>query len=256
MNQFEKQVLPRRTQALLALITYMSQDFLGGKKFIKLSWAVNLHKGLTFLFVLVLMLLTRNFSAPAWLYLALHGGYGIVWLLKDRAFPDRRWELRVTLGGALLTFLALGTYWIAPVLLITGWGYAAPRVLSGWQTCLAVILVLLGIFSMTAADAQKAFTLAAKPGLITTGMFSKIRHPNYLGEMSIYAGFAVCAGHWLPWLVLAGWWLGVFRVYMLQIDASLSRYPGWAEYQARTGMIFPRLFPPRPRKNPGSPPPE
>jgi steroid 5-alpha reductase family enzyme len=36
---------------------------------------------------------------------------------------------------------------------------------------------------MIAADAQKYFTLRVQRGLITSGMFRYIRHPNYLGEM-------------------------------------------------------------------------
>jgi hypothetical protein len=28
---------------------------------------------------------------------------------------------------------------------------------------------------------------------------------------------------------------------MLLKDASLSRYPGWAAYRARTGLLWPRL---------------
>ena len=56
---------------------------------------------------------------------------------------------------------------------------------------------------MMASDAQKHYTLQYKRGLITTGWFSRVRHPNYLGEMMLYASFAVVAGHVLPWLVLA-----------------------------------------------------
>ena len=63
---------------------------------------------------------------------------------------------------------------------------------------------------MIAADAQKYFTLRVKSGLITDGMFRHVRHPNYLGEMMIYGSFALMVGHWLPWLVLAGVWFGVF----------------------------------------------
>ena len=68
-----------------------------------------------------------------------------------------------------------------------------------------------------------------------------MRHPNYLGEMVLYASFAVVAGHWIPWLVLAWVWLALFVPNMLGKEASMSRYPEWAAYKARTGMLLPRL---------------
>lgn len=54
----------------------------------KVKDAINLHKGLTFFFVLGLMLAYQNFTLGAWVYLSLHSTYGFLWLLKDRIFPD------------------------------------------------------------------------------------------------------------------------------------------------------------------------
>jgi hypothetical protein len=48
----------------------------------KLKHPLNLHKGLTFIFILGLMLVYDNFTIGAWIYLALHGTYGILWLFK------------------------------------------------------------------------------------------------------------------------------------------------------------------------------
>jgi protein-S-isoprenylcysteine O-methyltransferase Ste14 len=94
---------------------------------------------------------------------------------------------------------------------------------------------------MMASDAQKHFTLQHRRGLITTGWFARVRHPNYLGEMVLYASFAVVASHWIPWLVLLWVWLALFVPNMLGKEASMSRYPEWAAYKARTGMLLPRF---------------
>jgi protein-S-isoprenylcysteine O-methyltransferase Ste14 len=59
--------------------------------------------------------------------------------------------------------------------------------------------------------------------------------------MVLYASFAVVAGHWIPWLVLAWVWLAIFVPNMLGKEASMSRYAEWAAYKARTGMLLPRL---------------
>jgi hypothetical protein len=48
--------------------------------------------------------------------------------------------------------------------------------------------------------------------------------------------------HWLPWVVLAFVWSFVFSINILIKDASLSRYPEWRAYKARTGRLFPRLL--------------
>jgi hypothetical protein len=62
-----------------------------------------------------------NVSAAAWVYLALHGSYGLVWLLKDHSFPDPNWQRDITLGGSFMAFAAvLGWYWVFGWLLISG----------------------------------------------------------------------------------------------------------------------------------------
>jgi protein-S-isoprenylcysteine O-methyltransferase Ste14 len=220
----------------------MGQDLLGGRKALKTSWAINTHKILTPLVIVALMLVYRNYSSPAWLYLSLHGSYCICWLVKHMAFRDPKWEARVTVGGAVFTFLFLATYWLGPFLLISGLLYGAPRVLPNWLMVICIALVVIGTTLMMTSDCQKRFTLSYRPGLITEGLFSRIRHPNYLGEMLVYAGFALIVGLLWPWLVLAYWWIGMFLVNMYVIEASLSRYPGWPAYKDRSGMLLPKLF--------------
>jgi protein-S-isoprenylcysteine O-methyltransferase Ste14 len=208
---------------------------------LKLAWVVNAQKGLTLPFVLALMFAYDNFSAAAWIYLALHGSYGIVWLLKHVSMPDPNWERRITLGGGVMAFvMVLGPYWLFPFLLVS-------RIVPLSEPTLpvmagAVILHTLGVVIMMVSDAQKFFTLQNKRGLITTGMFSRIRHPNYLGEMMLYAAYAILVGHWIPWAVLAWVWIVLFRTNMLMKEASMSRYPEWEAYRAHTGMILPKLF--------------
>ena len=47
--------------------------------------------------------------------------------------------------------------------------------------------------------------------------------------------------HWLPKAVLAWVWGQMFIPNMLTKEASMSRYPQWDAYYARTGMILPYL---------------
>jgi hypothetical protein len=44
--------------------------------------------------------------------------------------------------------------------------------------------------------------------------------------------------------VILGWiWTQIFGTNMLTVEASLSPYPEWNAYRARTGMLLPRLMP-------------
>jgi protein-S-isoprenylcysteine O-methyltransferase Ste14 len=176
-------------------------------------------------------------TVTAWIYLGLHGSYGLIWLLKDALFPDPGWEKKISFGGALNAWLfVLGPYWIAPWLIVARGGEERAPVLGA-----AIVLYAVGVALMVGADAQKYFVLRARPGLIVDGFFARTRNPNYLGEMMLYAGFALVSGHWLPWLVLAWVWTGVFLPNMLRKDARMARHQEWEAYRARTGLLLPRF---------------
>lgn len=221
---------------------YLTRDFLGGPRPLKFAWVINAQKGGTFLFVGLLMAWYGNTSPAAWVYLALHGTYGLCWLIKDVTFPDPNWQARVTLGGAAMSIVGgLGLYWLIAWLLISGVStpdYPLPE--QAWFA-LCIALHTLGIAIMLSADAQKYYTLKVKRGLITDGMFRYIRHPNYLGEMMIYGTYALLVWHWIPVVILAWIWIGIFSVNMVLKEASMSRYPDWADYKRRSGWLLPGL---------------
>jgi protein-S-isoprenylcysteine O-methyltransferase Ste14 len=60
--------------------------------------------------------------------------------------------------------------------------------------------------------------------------------------MMLYGAYALIVQHWIPWLILAWVWGGIFSVNMLMKEASMSRYPAWEAYKARTGMLLPWPF--------------
>jgi len=221
---------------------YLSQDFLGGPRLIKWSTVINIHKGMTIFFVAGLMSWFNTYSPTAWVYLALHGSYGFCWILKHAAFPDKSWDVKITIGGAIITFLILCTYWLAPWLITSGYSSINYNDTSMAYLSFCIILYISGLTLMMAADAQKNFTLKIKSGLITDGMFSKIRFPNYLGEMLLYGAFALLARHWAAWLPLAYIWITIFNTNMQTIEKSLARHPGWKDYKDRTGRLLPKLF--------------
>ena len=232
-----------RASVVQGVTHWLTHDLGGGPRPFRFRDVINLQKAGTPVFLVALMVAYQNFDARAWMYLALHGSYGLVWLIKDVSFPDPAWQGRVTLGGALASFVGvLGWYWVFGWLVVSGAADAPYPLPEPAWFALCAVLCIVGIAIMIAADAQKYFTLKLRRGLITTGMFRYIRHPNYLGEMMIYGSFALLVWHWLPALVLAWTWLGVFAVNMRVKEESMARYPEWAAYRKRSWWLVPGVF--------------
>ena len=71
-----------------------------GKPFIPMNIIINCLKGLTGIYLFLLMLYFDNFSLGAWVYLTVHGSYGMFWILKDVIFPDAKFGGNLTLLSA------------------------------------------------------------------------------------------------------------------------------------------------------------
>ncbi|GAB4488114.1 MAG: hypothetical protein OHK0031_12040 [Anaerolineales bacterium] len=205
----------------------------------KQKYFIDSHKAVTFLFILALMASFRRWNSPtAWLYLALHGSYGLLWILKSQIFPDKQWESRCGLGYGLFIWAGLSLYWIAP-LIITAQNVQAPP----WLMGLSVSLYTFGIFFHYAADMQKYIELKYNPGqLITDGLLARTRNINYFGELLIYLGFGLLAMHWIPLAVIALYLAVIWLPNMLKKEKSLSRYPLFAAYKEKSKLFLPFLF--------------
>ena len=197
---------------------------------------IDTHKGATPLAIVGMMALHRQWDNPtAWIYLALHGTYALLWVVKSRVYPDPSWERRTGIAHGLLIWAVLTLYWIAPWIVMSR-GVRAP---APWLS-VCVALAIVGTFLHFAADLQKHTALNIRPGvLITDGLFARCRNPNYLGELLLYLGFALLARHWLPIVALGTMVGGVWVPNMVRKDRSLSRYPEFAEYRDRSALLIP-----------------
>ena len=202
----------------------------------KVKHVLNLHKGSTFLFILGTMVAYQNFTIGPWVYLALHGTYGGMWLFKDRIYPDKQWEQEISIGSGIFIFLLVGLYWVAPFLLISSGSEPAPPLIAA-----AVAINVFGVFLHYTSDAQKYYTLKYNQRLITEGFFARSRNTNYLGEILTYLSFAMLAQHWIPYVILGLVIAIIMLPNMRKKDKSLSRYPEFTEYKANSGLLFPAI---------------
>jgi protein-S-isoprenylcysteine O-methyltransferase Ste14 len=168
-----------------------------------------------------------NFTLGCWLYLALHGSYGIFWITKDSLFPDAAWQTKVSLFGALLItifwpLLGYGSYLLCS-------RQTSPETLwpSNEHLFLTLLLFLFGIVLMMGSDGQKHFVLKNKKGLISDGFFKWSRNTNYLGEIMIYSSFALLVKEDIYWLILLSKWSVVFSLRIIQKEYSLSQKAGY-----------------------------
>ena len=161
------------------VIHYLMNDFGGGRRCLKLAWVINFQKLATIPLLAIFIFKYHNFSNAAWIYRAIQSSYGLVWIIKDLAFPDPSFQGPATVGAGVASFLSvLGWYWVFGWLLISGIAkpkYPLPD--YAWFS-LCISLCILGCAIMIASDAQKYFTLRFKRGLITNGMYRFIRHPS------------------------------------------------------------------------------
>tara|TARA_B100000700_G_scaffold121098_1_gene135959 strand:- start:2418 stop:2993 length:576 start_codon:yes stop_codon:yes gene_type:complete len=180
-------------------------------------------------------------NTTIWIYLGLHGTYGILWVLKSFIFPDKTWDQKTNFAYGLVILSGLSLYWISPWLIVSGYFNEGDMIVApNWLISIVIFMFGLGVFLHFSSDMQKHTILKTNPGtLISDGLFKRSRNINYFGELFIYLSFALLAMHWTPILILAVFMIIVWVPNMLRKDKSLSRYKEFEDYKNKSGMFFP-----------------
>ncbi len=214
---------------------YVMSTMPPGPKYIPLNYVINTTKGGTIIYISMLMYVYNCYNKTAYTYLALHGTYGLLWLLKEQIFPDKSWQRHITFMSALMCFInVLGPYWISPYLIISGNIDA-----NNLRIFFCIMMHTFGCVLMMASDTQKYFELKSNKLLINDGWFKYSRNTNYLGEMIIYLTYALLGNSIIPYLVLLYVWCGLFYINMKMKDRSIKRKEGGLQYMRTSNMLVP-----------------
>ncbi|RUS15086.1 hypothetical protein BC937DRAFT_92917 [Endogone sp. FLAS-F59071] len=137
--------------------------------FIRVRHAVNLSK---FLSLVVPLYFVYRFNAwenmTACLYVAMHGTYGVWWLVKNSIFPDRRWDAFCPLWYFCVVNVMLWSYFAIPYYICVNNVQLPP-----WRLMLTVMVWASGLLLTFISDFQKSLLIEVAPGqLINTKFFT------------------------------------------------------------------------------------
>jgi protein-S-isoprenylcysteine O-methyltransferase Ste14 len=123
-----------------------------------------------------------------------------------------------------------------------------PRLSIGGTVLLAIGLVILFAGFKGLGKSLTANPVPIEDGkLVTTGIFSIVRHPIYLGLLVVTLGLVVSSGVWAQILVWAA--LAMLLTYKMRWEEVLltAKYKGYADYMTKVPALIPGLKP----RNPG-----
>jgi protein-S-isoprenylcysteine O-methyltransferase Ste14 len=133
----------------------------------------------------------------------------------------------------------LGTYLGVALLVLPGGGVNAPMLLPA--SVLIFAGTTFGVYSL-AWLGRSVSIMPESRKLVTSGPYSAIRHPLYLGEQMALVGVALQSG--------SAWAFGAFavqfacQIYRMNYEEKVlsGSFPEYAAYMAQTKRLIPRLY--------------
>ncbi len=229
--------LPRRDAGIV--------DFYWGPGFVVIGWlAVILAGRLDGYAIVFLSLLTLWGVRLGWYMTMRHGG------VEDARYAAMRGQHGEAFGRKSLWMV----FWLQAVI---QWIASSPALVvalsSGgertWLLWLGVAVFAVGFAVEVAADRAVA-RFKANPEnrgrLLSTGLHGVVRHPNYLGEIILQWGLGIAAfaisGNALAFVGPALMHALIVKLSGVpMLEAQFEKRPGFAEWKARTGALWPRF---------------
>jgi len=175
------------------------------------------------------------------IYLCLHIGYCVWWLLEQWLYPQRRQVIfnePINLVGIVSIVLFVGVFYALPGFL----AFINPEPISLWAVAIALPLYHFGSLINTSADVQKLTAKEQGVGLVSDGIWRFARHINYFGDLLRYLSFSIVAGSIWAYLVP----VAILALYWQRIQAreqSLSeKYENYPNYQQTSNKLIPFIW--------------
>jgi protein-S-isoprenylcysteine O-methyltransferase Ste14 len=113
-------------------------------------------------------------------------------------------------------------------------------------TILALIGLIIRVTSILTLKQQFTYTVTRIENhqLIETGLYKRIRHPGYLGQLIIFLGISTCLSNWLSILlmiipVLMGYLNRITVEEKFMVEQMGQKY---IDYQKRTKRLIPTIY--------------
>ncbi len=178
-----------------------------------------------------------------YIYVALLAGLRIAeaWALRSTASPDRKpvreWTVLLIAVPYFATIIG------APVEHLLR--QTAP---SAWLVALGVTLFVAGVALRVRGhlDLRESFSIAIEKldqhELVMTGVYSKIRHPLYLGNLLTILACPVILGCTLAWVPAGLLLIGIVWRIRLEERFLRAEFGDYGEYAERTSALIPGVF--------------
>ena len=203
--------------------------------------AINVAKVITIAIVITLIVLVGITDQRQILYACMHISYCLWWLIEQRIYPERRTFLfqdKVGPIGLISAILIIGVFYSLPAFL----AFFNPNPLTIAASATAVPLFYFGSLINTSADVQKMTAESMGRGLVSDGIWSRIRHVNYSGDLMRYLSFAVIAGS--AWAFLVP--LSIAALYLQRMSekekSMAEKYSDFATYRQQTKLLIPWIW--------------
>ena len=225
-------------------------DLTGSVTYLSVVWFVFLstYKSISLNFgnlILVLLISIWTIRLGLFLFMRIH-----------KAGEDKRFRTIKTSASQFFMTFTISGLWVTLCSMCALVAISSPEgLVMNALTYVGIILFIIGFGVEIVADNQKtAFRSieANKDSFITSGLWSKSRHPNYFGEVLLWFAFAVISFSSLEGLQLITLISPVFT-YILLVYVSGVRMledmndKKWADdekyksYKENTPMLFPKL---------------
>jgi protein-S-isoprenylcysteine O-methyltransferase Ste14 len=175
--------------------------------------------------------------------------YGLFEIFMSRRLQGKREISKSGDKGSiwLLTISISIGYWLSFIIASTKIGR-----IYHWDTFFIIgsILALTGLIIRVSSKLtlwqQFTYTVTKIEDheLIVTGLYKRIRHPGYLGQLIIFLGISTCLSNWISILLMI---IPVFLGYLNRINVEekfMVKQMGqkYLDYKTRTKRLIPRIY--------------